>query len=218
MKNNKASESRPRFRMSIRSGMNLRMHPNAKDKIIPSLGMIDSGFEPQRIDDRGPMQVSLRACLKDLYGIRKSKLTGSTIVRASTSWKYKNIERRLDVLMHRSGLVNSIGQARQIISHGHVLIKKESGIIKIKRPGYIVCKNVIVYIEGESWHKFSNMSIKQWSKWDVKSNMNRIIPPYMEVDYVNGSFVLINEPNKNTILIPAGLGKTILNSLYSTKG
>lgn len=218
MKTNKPSESRPRFRMSNRSGMNLRMHPNAKDKIIPSLGMIDSGFEPQRIDDMGPMQVCLRACLKDLYGIRKSKLTGSTIVRASAAWKYKNIERRLDILRHRSGLVNSIGQARQLINHGHVLIKKESRVIKMKRPGYIVCKNKIVYIERNSWQKIRGMSLNQWSKWDIKSNMNRTVPPYLEVDYVNGSFVLINEPMKNTILIPAGLGKTSLNSLYSTKG
>ena len=219
------SESRPRFRVTKRSGMNLRRHPRAlklaicnsnKNLINPNLGRAESYFEPQRIDDRAPRQVSRRSCLKDLYGVRTAKLTGSTIVRASAPWKFKNIDRRLDVILHRSGLANSIIQARQRISHGHVFLKKDTSVINRKRPSYIICLNEVIYIDPIYWSKFNQRAIKQWKLWPQTNNTTwRTIPSYLEVDYLNGSLIRINYPNKNNILIPAGLGKTTIDLLYS---
>jgi len=220
----KVSESRPRFKISKRAGRNLKIHPRIKLKIKnivnPKLGRVNSGFEPQRINDIGPLYVSLRTCLKDFYSIRSSRLTGSTISKAASHWKIKNIENRLDVLLHRRGLTNSILQARQVISHGHVYtifsheynnllpsFDQSFNEFKLKNPSYIVKKGMIIYIENNFWQQRIKSNIIQWNNW-LKIKSNRRIPPYIEVDYINGSFVLVNNPKLNTILIPAGLGKS----------
>lgn len=47
------------------------------------------------------------------------------------------LERRLQTLVYRQGLANSIKHARQLITHGHIAIDGR----KITIPGYIVLKN-----------------------------------------------------------------------------
>jgi small subunit ribosomal protein S4 len=46
------------------------------------------------------------------------------------------LERRLQTIVHKKGLANSIKQARQFITHGHVRI----GERKIVYPGYLVSR------------------------------------------------------------------------------
>ncbi|MBI2530271.1 MAG: 30S ribosomal protein S4 [Candidatus Diapherotrites archaeon] len=46
------------------------------------------------------------------------------------------LERRLQTVVWRKGLANTIGQARQFIVHGHIAVNGR----KIDRPGYIVSK------------------------------------------------------------------------------
>lgn len=46
------------------------------------------------------------------------------------------LERRLQTLVWRKGLANTIGQARQFIVHGHIAVNGR----KIDRPSYIVAK------------------------------------------------------------------------------
>jgi ribosomal protein S4 len=225
-KTNKQGLSRPRFRLTKRSGRNLRRHPRAlklalckSGKLLnPHIGCLESYFEPQRIDDRAPRRVSLRASLKDLYGIRKASLTGSTVVRASAKWSYQNIDRRLDVLLHRAGLTNSINHARQRVSHGFVYgIKNSTTVVQLLRPGYIVCLNEVIYIDATHWSKVNKRTTQQWSLWPQISPKLawRTIPSYLEVDYVTGSFVLVNNPTKHNVLVPAGLGKTRIDALYN---
>ncbi len=47
------------------------------------------------------------------------------------------LERRLQTIVWRKGLANSIGQARQFIVHGHIAINGR----KVDRPSYIVSKS-----------------------------------------------------------------------------
>lgn len=227
-------ESRPRFRRSKLSGMNLHRHPRgiSNNWVNPTLGMEDTGFEPLRINDMAPRQVRLRACLKDLYGIRTSRISGKTVIRASQRWIYKSglLDQRLDVLMQRGGLSNSISQARQRIRHGHVQI---NGVVS-KKPRYVVNVNDVVHIENKYWvqqHKFITVHWFNWKKVintldrsrniDTSSkNVNktrltqstkityRVVPPYLEVDYVNGAMSLVYIPTIDSTLLPAGLGKS----------
>lgn len=207
-----------RFRISKRSGMNLRMHPNQQNRINSTLGMSNSGFQPVRLNDIGPMEVILRSCLKDLYSIGTSRRARSTIVRPNTRWKTKNLDRYVIVLLHRSGLVNSINQARQLVTHGHIFLKKGDTSNVITRPTYVVAVGDIIYIDNVVWNNLVKSNVVQWSKWKIDSviksntaeevyNVNRRIPPYVEVDYNNGSMILVNECNDENVLLPAGLGK-----------
>jgi small subunit ribosomal protein S4 len=44
------------------------------------------------------------------------------------------LERRLQTVVYRNGLANTIGQARQYISHGHITVEGA----RVQRPGYKV--------------------------------------------------------------------------------
>lgn len=218
----KSSESRPRFRRSKLSGRNLRRHPKGikRSWILPTLGRWESGFEPQRIDDRGPRQVRLRACLKDLYGVRSTRISGKTIVRAAGKWNIQpgELEHRLDILLHRSGLANSRSQARQLVSHSHVYVEN----VLVTKPSHYVKVGQLVYIEPNFWIQQLNCVTHQWSKWREYSSATkvstlvplRVIPPYLEVDYLSGSRIFVNKPTGQTTLLPAGLGKRAQVALW----
>lgn len=234
----KSTTSRSRFRMSKISGRNLRRHPFSQDKANPTLGRVNSGFQPSRIDDIGPRQVVLRASLKDLYGIHTSSATRSPIARPYNKWKrgMVNIDRSVGVLLHRSGLANSIEHARQLVTHGHVYMKVNKDKVRLlHRPTHVVPVGALVYI-NKLVSGLAKSNAVQWSKWNIANDqkhlstsktetsgidqkdvnsvadsveIKRNIPSYLEVDYINGSFVLVNETDSNTVLLPAGLGVTL---------
>lgn len=195
-----------KFKITKRSGMNLLMHPKAFKlklgiSVGPSLGRMDTGFEPTRIHDISPMEVAQRARIKDMYGTYK---------------RSKDRDVQLYILLHRSGLANSMNQARQMISHGHVYVKKmhegKVSPIQVKRPRYHVRLNELIYIEPKYWSTIIGRIEGHWKSWGAyKDGVNRMrmVPSYVEVDYKIGTFVLINNPTTTTIGIPYGLGKVI---------
>ena len=44
------------------------------------------------------------------------------------------LERRLQTVVYRKGLANTVGQARQFVTHGHVVV----GDSRVREPGYTV--------------------------------------------------------------------------------
>jgi len=61
------------------------------------------------------------------YFIKAKSAEGSTAIRLLIS-----LEMRLDNIIFRLGLAPSIPAARQLVSHGHVLVNK----VKVHAPGY----------------------------------------------------------------------------------
>ncbi|MEK6812848.1 MAG: 30S ribosomal protein S4 [Nanoarchaeota archaeon] len=58
----------------------------------------------------------------------------------------KLLERRLTTLVFRKGFANSVKHARQLVTHGHVIIKGR----KISYPSYLVTKNEENQIQVDS--------------------------------------------------------------------
>lgn len=65
--------------------------------------------------------------LKRIYGVREAQFR--RYVEAGKKWKgvtgeaiLKQLERRLDNVVYRAGFAHSRNQARQLVSHGHILV------------------------------------------------------------------------------------------------
>jgi hypothetical protein len=212
------SERRPRFRAGTLAGRNLRRHPRRVLKgegVVPALASgkeAVAGFHAADVTDRGSRQVRLRSTLKDLYEIRSSKRRGKAFVRANSHWRRKpgSRETRVDVLLHRAGLANSIQQARQRVTHGHVKAWRPEGERVYERPTQRVKPGQLVAIQPAFWWGGHQEALKkQWSKWpvDAQGGEGRCIPEYLEVDYTTGARVLVSRPTLETVLRPVGLGK-----------
>lgn len=90
---------------------------------------------------------------------------------------YKNLERRLDNAVLRSGLASTRQQARQIVSHGHIKVNGK----KINIPSYQVSKDDLITLKESSKDKalfidyknqVSQTNIPDWIK--VKADENKI--------------------------------------------
>jgi small subunit ribosomal protein S4 len=58
----------------------------------------------------------------------------------------QDLERRLDAVVLRSGFARSVYQARQLVSHGHVLVNDE----KVDRPAYRLADGDVIAIRPKS--------------------------------------------------------------------
>jgi len=70
------------------------------------------------------------------------------------------LERRLETLVHRKGLANSIKQARQFIVHGHIAVDSR----RVKWP------SMLVPLAEESKIKFYEKSKINWSEKNEKKS------------------------------------------------
>jgi small subunit ribosomal protein S4 len=74
--------------------------------------------------------------LENLYNIGLTKSTEINIDDALSITAKDLMERRLQTLVYKKGLANTMKKARQFISHSHILV----GDRKITSPGYIVSR------------------------------------------------------------------------------
>ncbi len=84
------------------------------------------------------------------------------------------LEKRLQTYVYRKGLANSMKQARQFITHGHIAINSK----KITTPGYLVPLNEV---EGIGWYrkqiKVENQEVKEGN---IKKSMEEIKKDFEE--------------------------------------
>jgi ribosomal 50S subunit-recycling heat shock protein len=184
---NRDRRSRPRFRLSQRLGRNLLAHPKGGERDqrpVPNPRVKGTdGLEGWRASPRSERPIT------ETYGRRK---------RASQAKKARfggtrADETRLDVLLHRSGLANSVRQARQAISHGHVRVDG-----KPSRPGVSVKPGSLVAYTWAFWSVQRACAAHQWSRWPREG---RNVPAYLEVDYVRGSLRLVGRPRQGELLV-----------------
>ena len=82
--------------------------------------------------------------------------------KAETGSLYQvKLEKKLDNVVFRSGLAQSRDQARQVVSHGHVLVNGR----KINIPSYEVKKGDVLRVrEGSLKSKYFSALVPQWIK------------------------------------------------------
>ena len=111
----------PRFKQCRRLGLNVCGHPKAMDRAVKGTSRADKKLSPYGL------QLLEKQRLRAYYGVlekqfrnyykkaEKSKeSTGTALIQM--------LECRLDNVVYRLGLANSIRQARQMVVHGHILV------------------------------------------------------------------------------------------------
>lgn len=134
----------PKFRLDRREGTNLFLkgkrslspkHPIEKKGAVPP-GQHGNKSLRRKRSDYG-IQLREKQKVKRMYGLlerqfrryyeaaaKKKGATGETLLQ--------NLETRLDNVVYRLGLASSRAQARQLTTHGHVIVNSE----KVNIPSY----------------------------------------------------------------------------------
>lgn len=105
------------------------------------------------------------------------------------------LERRLDAILYRSGIANTIIQARQMITHWHFLLNG----IKHNIPSYLVKKGDVIELR----EKLKTSSLYEQENKNIKA------PSYIKVNLANTKIEVIDLPRADEIEVPADVLKVI---------
>jgi small subunit ribosomal protein S4 len=96
------------------------------------------------------------------------------------------LESRLDNLLHRSGMVPSRKQARQLILHGHITVNGK----KVTVPSFLVLPGQVISVRDAS---------KKLIKEVIEHNPSPPNPNWMQVDMENLKASMINPPQREDL-------------------
>lgn len=153
----------------------------------------DNSRSGRKLSNYG-MQLLEKQKIKAYYGLfekqfvryvekamKSKEITGTALLKA--------LECRLDNLVYRIGFASSIRQARQLVSHGHILVNGQ----RVNIPSYGVAVDSVI-----------SLSIKQRSNEMIVSNfleLQSFASPYIEKNLEDFSGKLIRLPNREEIPI-----------------
>ena len=124
------------------------------------------------------------------------------------------LERRLDVIIVRSGFAPSIYASRQLISHGHILVNNK----KVTISSYIVQNNDLIQIHPSSISIVKKLMLQKLNSSNKIKNFikkNFLIPIYLEVNFNIFSATLINTPSRKKIPYPIKFSRNLIDKFYS---
>ncbi|CAK7032441.1 MAG: 30S ribosomal protein S4 [Peptostreptococcus russellii] len=123
----------PKFKLSRRLGLNVCGHPKAMDRAGRGTARSDKKLSPygQQLLEKQRLRAYYGVGEKQMriYVRKAQKAQGPTGTALVTT-----LECRLDNLVYRMGLANSIRQARQMVGHGHIHVNGK----KVNIPSFIV--------------------------------------------------------------------------------
>lgn len=128
-----ANKRGPRFKEARRLGLDVYGHPKTMERADGTFNR-----ENKRLSNYG-MQLLEKQRLKAYYGLLEKKFN-RYVEKAmqeqgmTANNLYRKLELRLDNLVYRIGFARSIRQARQMVSHGHILVNEK----RIDIPSYEV--------------------------------------------------------------------------------
>ncbi|MDF2634895.1 MAG: ribosomal protein [Pelosinus sp.] len=183
-----ATRREPRFKLCRRLGVNIFGHPKAMNKATR-----ENSRSGKKLSNYG-LQLLEKQKIKAYYGIfekqfvryvdkavKSKEITGTALL--------KSLECRLDNLVYRIGFASSIRQARQMVSHGHILVNGQ----KTNIPSYGVTVDSII-----------SLSVKQRNNEMIVSNfleLQSFASPYIEKNLEDFSGKLIRLPSREEIPI-----------------
>ncbi|HEV2287759.1 MAG TPA: 30S ribosomal protein S4 [Candidatus Acidoferrales bacterium] len=113
------------------------------------------------------------------------------------------LERRLDNVMYRAGLASSRSQARQLVSHGHVLV----GGHKVNIPNYLVKVGDDITIRQKMHQNAMVLEAR-----NLAQNQNAV--PWLEIDRENFKARVLALPRRDDVQTPA-MNEQLIVELYS---
>ena len=191
----------PRFKQCRRLGLNVCGHPKAMDRATKGTSRADKKLSPYGV------QLLEKQRLKAYYGVlekqfanyvdkamkSKEESTGTALVQA--------LECRLDNLVYRLGLANSIRQARQMVVHGHILVNGK----KVDRPSYGVSIGEVISLREKSQ---KNTMFTENFQQNATSQY-----PYLEKNMENFSGILTRKPERREV--PIEINDILVVEFYS---
>jgi small subunit ribosomal protein S4 len=112
------------------------------------------------------------------------------------------LERRLDNVVYRIGFCSSRRQARQIVSHGHILVNGN----KVNIPSYQISEEEVISIKEKS----RKIPVVLQS---IEAAKSRSVPEWIEVNYDNFQGKIVRLPKREEIAMP--VQEHMIVELYS---
>ena len=113
------------------------------------------------------------------------------------------LERRLDAVIYRSKLSNTIFSSRQLINHGHVRVNGK----KVNIASYQVKEEDSIEIRDKS---------KQLALIDIAlSNKEREVPEYLQLDEKNKKVKFVRVPKFEEVPYPVVMEQNLVIEYYS---
>ena len=185
-----ATHREPRFKLCRRLGINLYGHPKALKR---GEGKMQRGG--RKVSEYG-LQLMEKQKVKAYYGIMERQFL--RYVKASQKSTemtgvhlLKSLECRLDNLVYRIGFARSIRQARQMVTHGHILVNGK----RVDIPSFGVrVGDLIVLREKSRKNEMIVQNFQELASFNV---------PYLEKQMDQFSGKLIRLPERDEIPIDA---------------
>jgi small subunit ribosomal protein S4 len=115
--------------------------------------------------------------------VRGAGKTGDTMVAL--------LERRLDAVVHRSGLARTIYQARQLVAHGHFTVDGH----KVDRPSYRLRPGQVVRVRERS------RTSQPFQIAATGAHLDGPAAPYLSTDLEQLQTTLVREPARSEVPI-----------------
>lgn len=192
----------PRFKQCRRLGLNVCGHPKAMERATRGTSRAD-----KKLSSYGT-QLLEKQRLRAYYGVlerqfaryvdkamKSSEITGSALV--------KKLECRLDNMVYRMGFAASIRQARQMVSHGHMLVNGK----KVDRPSFDVQPGDEITLREKS--RQTDLFKENFQENNLSSF------PYIEKNIGLFSAKLIEIPKRDDI--PIEINDHLVVEFYSRK-
>ena len=113
------------------------------------------------------------------------------------------LERRLDAVIYRSKLSNTIFSSRQLINHGHVRVNGK----KVNISSYQVKEEDTIEIRDKS---------KQLALIDIAlANKEREVPEYLQLDEKNKKVKFVRTPKFEEVPYPVSMEPNLVIEYYS---
>jgi len=195
-----ATNKNRRFKTSRRFGMNIYGHPKA-------LKRQSGDARPKKQSEYG-IQLGEKQKVKAIYNLlerqfyryydkarRMSGVVGENLLFL--------LETRLDNMVYRAGFARSIRQARQMVTHGLILVDGK----RVDIPSYPLRPGqTIVLKENYRQNEMFKQAFQELKSFDL---------PYMEKSFDNWSATLTRMPLREELPYKDEVNETLIVELYS---
>ena len=190
----------PRFKQCRRLGLNVCGHPKAMDRAGRGTSRADKKLSPYGL------QLLEKQRLRAYYGVLEKQFR-NYVKKAEKSKESTGValiqmlECRLDNVVYRLGLANSIRQARQMVVHGHILVNGK----KVDIPSFAVQVGDEVSLREKSR---TNVMFKENFESGALNEY-----PYLSKDMDKFSGVLTRLPERQEV--PIEIDEILIVEFYS---
>ena len=190
----------PRYKTARRLGLNVVGHPKAMNRAKRGTSRAD-----KKLSEYG-VQLLEKQRLRTYYGVLEKQFV-RYVDKAMKSKEQTGamllnlLEKRLDNMAYRMGFASSIRQARQLVSHGHLLVNGK----KIDIPSYGLSVGDVVELREKS--RKTEMFVENFN------NLSASPLGYISKDVENFKATLVREPQREEL--PIEINEQLIVEYYS---